>query len=153
MYRMAIRFMILLLTLLTVSSLSCRPRSRDTQGQCSADSDCPTDAGHCSPSGVCVECFQTEHCGCHEQCQQSTCAPLGAFTSSQALNAHGNWVGSPGESNYTYKGSCVTAEDCGLGHICLEHESVFASCWHVTPTASVPSFDDLRVPSQDLHDT
>ncbi|MED5465778.1 MAG: hypothetical protein VX699_14095, partial [Myxococcota bacterium] len=112
------RFAILLLTLSTLSATACRPRSGGSGKLCATSADCPTNASQCTPDGLCVTCITADHCACHEQCVDSLCVPLGASAPHQTLNAHGNWSGTPGQTNYTYKGACNIHEDCGIGQIC-----------------------------------
>lgn len=112
------RFALALVALSILTTLACRPRSGGQSKLCTTSEDCPTNASQCAPDGLCVPCITAAHCDCHEQCIDSACAPLGASAPHQTLNAHGNWTGTPGTTNYIYKNACEVHDDCGIGQIC-----------------------------------
>ncbi len=102
-----------LLTLLA----ACR-ETNQTSGECSADADC-TGGTYCHKS-ACVECAEETHCDRHARCDMgpNACTAFGAPSSDLALNAHGNWTGTPGSETYAFEDFCRQDSDCTAGRLC-----------------------------------
>ena len=92
-----------------------RPAPPDTT--CDGDEECPGEKPYCS-EGTCVECIQDPQCSCHERCTDSVCVQYGALDEAHARNAHGVWLGTPGEADYRAVKLCTTVTDCKTGEFC-----------------------------------
>src|SRR5688572_17726674 len=109
-----------LLAALAVTALvSCRPPGNRDNVECRDDEDCSGDKPYCAQkTNICVACTKTDQCDCHEICADEICVALGADDPAQANNAHGMWEGVPGQPAYTYKGVCLSDDQCDIGQIC-----------------------------------
>ena len=108
-----------LLTVLTLALCitGCRPAGEESE-ECQTDNDCPTALARCVEN-VCVECVEAQDCECFEVCVEgNTCEALGASNPNEAPNAHGNWIGSPGNEDYIFVDRCLEDSDCSLGELC-----------------------------------
>lgn len=112
-----VRFIVLVAA--TVLTTACRETERGNTGECQSNTDCPAAEPYCDTSrNVCVACYSDDQCGCHEMCSNDVCVPIGATSDADKINAHGNWQGTPGQANYSFKGYCDGNDDCLLGQIC-----------------------------------
>ena len=103
-----------------ILSTACKPNISDngSNGVCTQQSDCSTDALPACVEGECVACETADQCGCHEACVENECVPMGAQSTNQTLNAHGNWDGTPGTDSYDFDSLCESDADCGIGQRC-----------------------------------
>ena len=115
----SLRSILFILFALLVLGTSCRPDlGAGPSTGCEDDTSCTDSAAPYCDEGVCVQCATTNDCDCHEACVEGSCEPLGVSDGADLLNAHGNWSGTPGNSDYTYNGTCAVDSDCGFGQRC-----------------------------------
>ncbi|OGQ91681.1 MAG: hypothetical protein A2289_17890 [Deltaproteobacteria bacterium RIFOXYA12_FULL_58_15] len=105
---------------MAVAAINCGQSSRKTILECREDADCnDPDRPYCLASGDrCVGCLDQAQCSCHETCLENNCVAVGALVPADSINAHGNWVGTPGQENYAFVGFCESSGDCRIGEVC-----------------------------------
>ncbi len=107
------------LVALVVAPSACRHTPTAPIGECRSDADCGGETPFCTPVvDTCSQCYRDDQCSCHEICNANVCVPLGADDEAQSTNAHGNWLGKPGEASYTFVDLCQSDDDCDIGELC-----------------------------------
>ena len=114
------RFISFLAILPLLATSNCGRRGQTHTQECLTHEDCTNEAmPFChTGEGRCVGCLSDASCACHETCSEDQCLPIGAADATGAANAHGNWIGIPGQDNYTFVSLCDDSDDCRVGDIC-----------------------------------